>query len=353
MENEQLNQEGSNETQENRIWATIKRLCKRWFVDAMSAMALGLFSSLIIGLILSQLGKIPYLGFLADFAEIISSTSPVVGAAIGAAIASGLKAKPLVVFSSVVTGAFGYSVGGPVGAYVAALVGEEIGCLVANKTPVDIIVTPIVTIISGCLAGQFVGPGIQELMTGLGVIINSATELAPLPMGIVVSVIVGLVLTAPISSAALCIMLDLSGLAAGAAVVGCSAQMIGFAVTSFRDNGWGGLISQGLGTSMLQFGNIMRRPAIWLAPTLASAVLGPISTCLLKMENTATGAGMGTSGLVGQFGAFAAMPDMNQLVLLLQVVAMHFILPAILALLFDLLFRKLSWVRKGDMKISV
>lgn len=332
--------------------ALIKKYFKRWFIDAMSAMALGLFSSLIIGLILSQLSKVSFLGFLAEFAEVISASSPVVGAAIGAAVASGLKSKPLVVFSCVVAGAFGYSAGGPVGAYVASLAGAEISRLVSGKTPVDIIVTPIVTIVSGCLAGQLVGPGVRSLMEGLGGVINSATTLAPLPMGILVSVVVGLVLTAPISSAALCIMLDLSGLAAGAAVVGCSAQMIGFAVTSFKDNGWGGLISQGLGTSMLQFGNIMRKPAIWLAPTLASAVLGPISTCVFMMKNTPTGAGMGTSGLVGQFGAFAAMPEANSLTLLIQILLMHFIFPAILALLFDRLFRKLGWVKDGDMKLK-
>lgn len=333
-----------------RVWSATKKYCKRWFVDAMSSMALGLFSTLIIGLILSQLSKISFLSFLVPFADMASS-APVIGGAIGAAIAAGLKMKPLVIFSSVVTGAFGYSLGGPVGAYVAALVGAEIARLVSGRTPVDIIITPITTILAGGLAGQLVGPGVRDFMLTLGAAVTSATTLAPLPMGILVSVIVGLVLTAPISSAALCIMLDLSGLAAGAAVVGCSAQMIGFAVTSFRDNKWGGLLSQGLGTSMLQFGNIMRKPAIWLAPTLASAVLGPISTCILKMENTATGAGMGTSGLVGQFGAFAAMPDMNKGILLLQIVLMHFVLPSILALLFDAGFRKLGWVKEGDMKL--
>ena len=338
---------------ENKGFAIVKKYAKRYFVDAMSAMALGLFSSLIIGLILSQLSRIPYLGFLAQFGEVVSASSPVVGGAIGAAIAWGLKAKPLVIFSSVVTGAFGYTVGGPVGAFVAALVGEEIGSLVSGKTKVDIVVSPIVTIISGGLAGILVGPTIQALMSGLGQVINTATTLSPLPMGILIAVIVGLALTAPISSAALCIMLDLSGLAAGAAAVGCCAQMIGFAVTSFRDNGWGGLISQGLGTSMLQFGNIMRKPAIWLAPTLAGAVLGPISTCLLGMTNTASGAGMGTSGLVGPFGTFAAMEGADFWTTLLWVILMQFIFPAILSLLFDFLFRKLGWVKKGDMKITI
>lgn len=354
LTDEKLNSEAASTPPEKRDFkALVKKYCKRWFVDAMSSMALGLFSSLIIGLIISQLSRIPALSFLAPFSEIISASSPVVGGAIGAAIAAGLGARPLVVFSCVAAGAFGYSVGGPVGAYVAALVGEELARLVAGKTPVDVIVTPLMTIITGCLAGQLVGPAVSQLMTGLGVVINSATALAPLPMGILVAVIVGLVLTAPISSAALCIMLDLTGLAAGAAAAGCCAQMIGFAVTSFRENRWGGLISQGLGTSMLQFGNIMRKPAIWLAPTLASAVVGPLSTCLFKMENTATGAGMGTSGLVGQFGVFAAMPDASFLPLLLQVILLHFILPATFALIFDFIFRKIGWVKDGDMKISL
>ncbi len=345
-----------SETQLNikdKVFARVRYFAKRWFVNAMSAMALGLFSSLIIGLIISQLGKIPGLDFLLPFADIISAASPVVGGAIGASIAAGLKARPLVIFSCVAAGAFGYSVGGPVGAYVAALVGEELGSLVAGKTPVDVIVTPIVTIITGCVAGQLVGPGVSGLMDGLGAVINSATTLAPLPMGIAVSAIVGLVLTAPISSAALCIMLNLEGLAAGAAVAGCCAQMIGFAVTSFRDNRWGGFFSQGLGTSMLQFGNIMRKPAIWLAPTLASMVVGPLSTCVFQLENTATGAGMGTSGLVGQFGAFAAMPEANPWILLLQIAFLHFILPAALALAFDFIFRRLGWVKDGDMKLNL
>ena len=243
----------------NNVRSLLKKLFQRYFVDAMSAMALGLFSSLIIGLIMSQLSQVPFLTFLAPYSEMAAASSPVVGSAIGAAIAWGLKAKPLVVFSCVVCGAFGYQAGGPVGAYVAAVVGAEFGRLVSGKTKVDIVVTPMVTIITGSVAGQFVGPYIQEFMNGLGAIINQATELSPLPMGILVSVIVGMVLTAPISSAALCIMLDLSGLAAGAAAVGCSAQMIGFAVASFRENRWGGLLSQGIGTSMLQFSNIMKK----------------------------------------------------------------------------------------------
>jgi len=313
---------------------------------------MGLFSSLIIGLIMSQLSRIPLLSFLSPFAEIIGASSPVVGGAIGAAIAVGLKEKPLVIFSCVACGAYGYQVGGPVGAFIGAVVGGEIGNLVCGLTKIDIVVTPIVTITSGCVVAGLTGPYIQAFMNGLGEAINMATAMHPLPMGILVAVIVGMVLTAPISSAALCIMLNLSGLAAGAAAVGCSAQMIGFAVASYRENGFGGLLSQGLGTSMLQFSNIMRRPLIWLAPTLASAVLGPVSTCFLKMTNTPTGAGMGTSGLVGQFGAWAAMSgSMDPILLLIEIIIMHFVAPALLTLFFDNIFRKLGWVRHGDMQL--
>ncbi len=331
----------------------VKTMFNRYFVDAMSYMAMGLFSSLIIGLIMSQLAQIPFLAFLAPFAEIINASSPVVGGAIGAAIALGLRTKPLVIFSCVAAGAFGYQVGGPVGAYIGGVIGAEVGNLVAGKTKVDIIVTPIVTITSGCFVAGLAGPGIQSFMEGLGQTINMATTLAPLPMGVAVAVIVGMVLTAPISSAALCIMLGLEGLAAGAACVGCACQMVGFAAASFDDNGFGGLLSQGIGTSMLQFANIMRRPQIWIAPTLASALLGPVSTVILKMENTAVGAGMGTSGLVGQFGAYAAMSgSVSTPLLLAQIVGLHFIAPAILTIIFHRIFLKLGWVRRGDMKLQ-
>lgn len=324
----------------------IKKYFKRYFVDAMSFMALGLFSSLIVGLIISQLSKIPHLEILATFSEVLSASSPVVGAAIGAAIAYGLKSKPLVIFSSIAVGAFGYQLGGPVGAYISSLVANEIASLVAGKTKIDIVVTPLVTIITGGFVSTFAGPVLSDMMTGLGDLINSATQLHPFPMGISVSVIVGLVLTAPISSAALCIMLGLEGVAAGAAAVGCCAQMVGFAVTSFKVNGVGGLISQGLGTSMLQFGNIMKHPQIILAPTLAGAVLGPVSTCLLKMTNTPSGAGMGTSGLVGQFGAYSAMAaELGQLETVIVIAVMHFIAPAILSLLFHWIFKKIGLVK--------
>ena len=332
----------------------IKKICKRYFVDAMSAMALGLFSSLIIGLVISQLAKLPVLGFLSPLTDVLAASSPVVGAAIGTAVAWGLKSKPLVTFSCVACGAIGYVAGGPVGAYIAAVVGSEIGSLVAGKTGVDIILTPIVTIVSGGLVGQFAGGYVQSFMNFLGGIINSATVMSPIPMGIIISVVVGMALTAPISSAALCIMLDLSGIAAGAATVGCCAQMVGFAVMGFKENGWGGLVSVGLGTSMLQFSNIMRHPVLWIPPTLASAILGPISTKLLGMTNTASGAGMGTSGLVGQFGTIAAMSEqLSMPVLLLEMAIMHFILPAVLTMFFYVAFCRAGWIKPGYLKMSV
>ena len=331
----------------------IKKYLKRYFVDAMSYMALGLFSSLIVGLIISQLSKIPGLGILATFSGVLAASSPVVGGAIGAAIAYGLKSKPLVVFSCIAVGAFGYELGGPVGAYVSALVANEIARIVSGRTKIDIVITPLVTIITGGFVSSFAGPYLSEFMTGLGDIINAATQLHPFPMGITVSVLVGLALTAPISSAALCIMLGIDGIAAGAAAVGCAAQMVGFAVTSFKANGMGGLVSQGIGTSMLQFGNIMRHPQIALAPTLAGAVLGPVSTCVLKMTNTPTGAGMGTSGLVGQFGAYSAMADtFGGTESIVLIVLMHVVAPAILSLFFHFIFKKLGLVKDEYLKLN-
>ena len=331
----------------------IKNYLKRYFVDAMSFMALGLFSSLIVGLIISQLAKIPGLAVLSSFSGVLAASSPVVGGAIGAAIAYGLKSKPLVVFSCIAVGAFGYELGGPVGAYVAALVANEISRLVSGKTKIDIVVTPLVTIIAGGFVSTFVGPYLSEFMSGLGELINAATQLHPFPMGITVSVLVGLALTAPISSAALCIMLGIDGIAAGAAAVGCAAQMVGFAVTSFKANGVGGLVSQGVGTSMLQFGSIMRHPQIILAPTLAGAVLGPVSTCVLKMTNTPTGAGMGTSGLVGQFGAYSAMADsFGGTESIVLIVIMHVLAPALLSLFFHLIFKKLGLVKDEYLKLN-
>jgi uncharacterized membrane protein len=334
----------------------IKKALNRYFLGALSAMALGLFASLVIGLILSQLSKIPGLIFLKEFTEIISAKSPVVGSAIGVAVAYGLKVTPLTMFSSAATGAFGYMYmgGGPVGAFIAAVIGAELGNLVAGKTKLDILIVPIVTIITGSIAGKFAGPYISAFMTNLGAVINSATTLMPIPMGIAVSTLMGLTLSSPISSAAIAISLKMSGLAAGAATVGCSAQMIGFAVSSYRENKVGGLISQGLGTSKLQLPNIIRRPQVWIPPTLAGAILGPLSTTIFSMKNNYIGAGMGTSGLVGQFGTLAAMQGSEPTsVIIFKILLLHFIAPAGLTLLFSEIMRKKGWIKEGDLKLKL
>ncbi|KUO49727.1 MAG: PTS sugar transporter subunit IID [Desulfitibacter sp. BRH_c19] len=320
---------------------------KRYGVEALGAMALGLFASLIVGLILKVLGERTGLGFLVDYGV---GAMAMAGPAIGVAVAFGLKAPPLVLFASTVTGMAGYQLGGPAGSFVAAVIGAEFGKLVSKETKVDIIVTPIVTIIAGVATGSLVGPVIGQFMTSLGVLIMKATELQPIPMGVFVSVLMGMALTLPISSAALAIMLDLGGIAAGAATVGCAAQMVGFAVASFRENGWGGIVSQGLGTSMLQIPNIVKNPLIWIPPTIAGAIIGPLATTLFRMENVAAGAGMGTSGLVGQFGTLDAMGFSS--VVLFKIGLLHFVLPIVLTLAISELMRKKGWIKSGDMKLD-
>lgn len=332
----------------------MKTLLKRYFVDAPGAMALGLFSSLIIGVILTQLAKVPYLEFTGVISDVLSAKSPVIGSAIGVAIAYSFKSAPLVIFSSAASGAFGYVAGGPVGAYLSSLVGAELGNLISKRTPLDIILTPSVTILSAAFIGKFIGPYVQDFMLYLGTIINQATELNPFFMGVIVAVIVGMTLTLPISSAALCIMMNINGLAAGAATVGCCAQMVGFAVISSRDNGFQGLLSQGLGTSMLQIPNIICRPQIWIAPIITSALLGPLSTIVFGMTNSAIGAGMGTSGLVGQITTYMSMIRTHtQLEVILYILALHFVLPAIIALAIDSFMRKQGWIKNGDMKLDL
>ena len=317
-------------------------------------MAQGLFCSLILGLIIGQIAKIPGLDFLNFIAEALSASSPLVGACIGLAIAYGLSCAPLVMISSAITGALGYQFGGPVGAYLAVIVGEELGGLVSRKTPVDIIITPLVTIVAGGLFAKFCCSPINDFMLYLGEVINKATMLSPFMMGIAVSVLVGCALTLPISSVAICVMLGIDGLAAGAATVGCCAQMVGFAVISYRDNGMGGLLSQGLGTSMLQIGNIARKPIIWLAPTLTSAILGPVSTVWLQMTNNALGAGMGTSGLVGPLATFATMTEAGAAAgpLTIKIICLYFLAPALISLGIHMLMKKAGWVKAGDMKLE-
>ena len=332
----------------------MKRIFRKYIVDALSHMAMGLFCSLILGLIIGQIGKIPGLDFLNFIAEALSSSSPLVGACIGLAIAYGMSCAPLVMISSAITGALGYLSGGPVGAYLSVILGAELGMLVSRKTPVDIIITPLITIVCGGLFAKYSCSPINDFMLYLGSVINSATTLSPFLMGITVSVLVGCALTLPISSVAICVMLGIDGLAAGAATAGCCAQMVGFAVISYRDNGIGGLLSQGLGTSMLQIGNIARKPVIWLAPTLTAGILGPVSTVWLQMTNNALGAGMGTAGLVGPLATFATMSDAGIATgpLVTKIVCLYFIAPALISLAIHYVMTTIGWVKPGDMKLN-
>lgn len=336
---------------------------KRYLQDALSAMALGLFATLLMGTILDVLGTQSAVLFgdnavSAFLVEIGGIAKGLMGAGIGVAVAWGLKAPPFVMFASVVTGMMGATMtgfgidfaGGPAGAFLAVALGAEFGKMVSKETPVDIIVTPAVTIIMGGIGAKIFGPAIGWCMIKIGAFIMMATEWQPFVFGIVVSVVVGLVLTAPVSSAALCIMLDLSGLAAGAATAGCCAQMIGFAAASFKENGIGGLLSQGIGTSMLQVSNIIKNPWILVPATLAGAITGPLSTCLFKMTNIPIGAGMGTCGFVGQIGTFTDMGFTFDV--LWKVVLLHIVLPAIFAILIDKVLRKTGKIKDGDYKLE-
>ena len=336
---------------------------KRYLQDALSAMALGLFATLLMGTILDVLGTQSAVLFgdnavSAFLVEIGGIAKGLMGAGIGVAVAWGLKAPPFVMFASVVTGMMGATMtgfgidfaGGPAGAFLAVALGAEFGKMVSKETPVDIIVTPAVTIIMGGIGAKIFGPAIGWCMIKIGAFIMMATEWQPFVFGIVVSVVVGLVLTAPVSSAALCIMLDLSGLAAGAATAGCCAQMIGFAAASFKENGIGGLLSQGIGTSMLQVSNIIKNPWILVPATLAGAITGPLSTCLFKMTHIPIGAGMGTCGFVGQIGTFTDMGFTFDV--LWKVVLLHIVLPAIFAILIDKVLRKTGKIKDGDYKLE-
>ncbi|WP_425331152.1 PTS transporter subunit IIC [Jeotgalibacillus proteolyticus] len=319
---------------------------KTYLIDGLSYMALGLFGSLIIGLIIKTLGEQTDLPFLVEMGGLAMG---ITGSAIGVAVAYGLKAPPLVLFAAAVTGAAGYALGGPAGAYVAAVFSTEIGKLISQSTKIDIIVTPFVTIVAGYSVASLIGPGIAEFMTAFGGWIEWSTEQRPILMGMLVAALMGLALTAPISSLAIALMLDLGGVAAGAATIGCSAQMIGFAVASYRENKFSGFIAQGIGTSMLQVPNILRNPLILIPPTLAGIILAPIGTTVWIMENNAPGAGMGTSGLVGQIMTFQTMGFTAEV--LMKVAVLHFIGPFVICLLLSLYMRKLGLIKEGQMKI--
>ena len=351
---------------------------KRYFIDAMSAMAQGLFCTLLVGTILDTIGKQFGIGFLTNAFLTIKQgdmvlrytigglCSLMVGPAMAVAIGYALQTPPLVLFSLITVG-FATNVlggaGGPLAVFFVAILAAEIGKAISKETKIDILVTPVVTILAGIGFAALVARPIGTAAISVGKAIMWATELQPFFMGILVSVIIGVALTLPISSAAICASLGLTGLAGGAAVAGCCAQMVGFAVMSFRENRWGGLVAQGIGTSMLQMGNIVRNPRIWIPPTLASAITGPIATCIFRMEmnGAPVSSGMGTCGLVGQIGVYtgwvndiaagtkAAITGMDWLGLVL----ISFVLPAVLTWLIAIPLRKWGWIKEGDLKLDL
>lgn len=356
------------------VLKTVKSIMNHIFIDGLSGMALGLFSTLIIGTITEQIGTFIG-GYVGSMIVLISKVAKVLmGAGIGVGVATKFKCTPLLTVSAGVCGMVGgfaskilngsiltegvitlAGVGEPLGAFIAALVGIEIGKLVAGKTKLDIILTPLVSIFSGSVVGLIMGPPISEFMTFIGTIINFNVDKYPVIGGLIVSVLMGIALTLPISSAAIGVSLGLTGLAAGAATVGCAAQMVGFAVASYRENKIGGLIAQGVGTSMIQMPNIVRNIRIWIPATVASAILGPISSAVLKMTSNAVGSGMGTSGLVGQISMFQVMTSggSSAIVVLAEIVIMHFIAPAFIAFAVSELLRKIGWIKTNDMKLDI
>jgi len=350
---------------------------KRYGIDALGAMAQGLFCSLLIGTILNTIGSQFHIGFLTTQIIEINKVGYTIGGmcsfmsgpAMAVAIGFALQAPPMVLFSLATVGyacnALG-SAGGPLAVLFVAIIAAEFGKAVSKETKVDILVTPIVTTLIGIGAAWLIAPPIGSVANAFGQLIMQATVLQPFLMGILVSVLVGVALTLPISSAAICSVLGLTGLAGGAAVAGCCAQMVGFAVMSFKENGWGGLVSQGLGTSMLQMPNIVKNPRIWIAPTLTSAITGPIATCLFKLEMNGApiNSGMGTCGLCGQLGVWTGWVAPSEKAIAngaaaisptgfdwLGLILISFVLPAILAPVINQVCRKLGWVKEGDLKL--
>ena len=352
----------------------IKKLLTRIFVDGLTGMALGLFSTLIIGTIIKQAGDLiggDIGGWLSAIGLVAQKLT---GAGIGVGVAYKFKESAYVVLSAATAGMIGAYAGNmavgtlfadgamvlsgpgePLGAFIAAYVGIELGRLVAGKTKLDLLITPAVTILCGGAVGILAGPPISEFMGWLGSLVNWGTMQQPVLMGIVVSVVMGMVLTLPISSAALGIILGLSGPAAGAATIGCCCQMVGFAVASYRENGIGGLLAQGLGTSMLQVPNIVRRPLIWIPPILSSAILGPIAISgFFNMTNNATGSGMGSAGLVGQIMTYQTMIATEPAVsVVIKIIVFQFVLPAVITFGISEGMRKMGYIRNGDMKLDM
>ena len=355
---------------------------KRYFIDAMGAMAQGLFCTLLVGTILNTLGQQLHIGFLTEVIVTLGKgegavtytigglCSAMVGPGMAVAIGRALEAPPLVLYSLIPVGFatnFMGGAGGPLAVLFVAILASEIGKAVSKETKVDILVTPIVTVLSGIGIAALIAAPIGAAASAVGRFIMWATELQPFFMGIIVSVVIGVALTLPISSAAICAALGLTGLAGGAAVAGCCAQMIGFAVMSFRENRWGGLVAQGLGTSMLQMGNIVRNPRVWIPPTLASAITGPIATCVfrLEMNGAPINSGMGTCGLCGLIGVWTGWVSPSEEAVAKGAAAMSptgfdwlglilvaIVLPAILAPLINMVCRRLGWVKDGDLKLD-
>ncbi len=347
----------------NKIKAFFKRKnvevsLKRYGIDALGAMAQGLFASLLIGTILDTLGT----QFnLKMFNEIGAFAKGVTGPAMAISIAFALNCPPLVLFSLAAVGHAANTLGGaggPLAVLVISIIACELGKLVSKETKVDILVTPLVTIISGCLLSAWWAPHIGTAASSVGNAIMWATELQPFLMGILVSVIVGIALTLPISSAAICAALSLTGIAGGAAVAGCCANMIGFAVMSFKENRWSGLVAQGVGTSMLQMGNIVKNPKIWIPPIITSAITGPIATCIFKLEmnGPAVSSGMGTCGFVGQIGVYSGWIADGKAITAFDwigLILISFILPAVLTWLISIPFRKKGWIKENDLKLDI
>ncbi|MBE6806058.1 MAG: PTS sugar transporter subunit IIC [Ruminococcaceae bacterium] len=345
----------------------MKKIFNRIFIDGLGGMALGLFSTLIIGTIICQLAKLLGNNIVATYLMAIGNAAKsVTGAGIGVGVAAKLKSSPLTAVAAAVAGFVGAfpnlalgavnigTPGEPLGAFVAAYVAVELGALVSGKTKLDILVTPLCCVLGGSVVGLLIGPYVSKFMLWLGSLVNISVVEHPIIGGIIVSVLMGIFLTLPISSAAIGIAMGLSGLAAGAATIGCCCNMVGFAVISYRENGVGGLIAQGVGTSMLQMPNIIRRPIIWLPAIISSAILGPISSALLKMTSTPVGSGMGSAGLVGQFAAFDSLTagGMAAGLAIIEIVLMHFILPAVVTLGIAEAMRKLGWIRNNDLKLG-
>ena len=351
----------------------MKSILDRIFVDGLGGMAQGLFATLIIGTIIQQIGNLVG-GNTGELIFLVGKmAAAMTGAGIGVGVARKFNAEHLVVVSAATAGMIGAFAtqilsgtimdgntvllsgpGEPLGAFLASYLAIEVGSLIAGKTKLDIIVTPLVCIGTGSLIGLLLGPHISRFMGWLGAMINWGTEQQPFLMGIIVSVLMGMVLTLPISSAAIGIILNLSGLAAGAATIGCCCNMVGFAVASFRENKFGGLLAQGIGTSMLQVPNIVRHPQIWLPAILSSAILGPVGTMVFHMTSNATGSGMGTAGLVGQIMTWQVMTQTEPpAVVMLKILVIQIILPAVLTLLFAEFMRKKKWIKYGDMKLDM